>query len=73
MQDCHLGDHLGIAPVRVTDNDQAQGLMVDLGNLDHLLESLETPAVLFTREFLNNWVISGEWGQQVIVKLTIYN
>ena len=54
MQDCHLGDHLGIAPVRVTDNDQAQGLMVDLGNLDHLLESLETPAVLFTREFLNN-------------------
>ena len=73
MQDCHLGDHLGIAPVRVTDNDQAQGLMVDLGNLDHLLESLETPTVLFTREFLNNWVISGEWGQQVIVKLTIYN
>ena len=55
----------------VTDNDQAQSLMVDQGNLDHLLEGLDPPTVLFTKG--NNRVISGEWGQQVIVKLTIYN
>ena len=59
MQVCSVGDHVGVAPVRATEDDQAEGLLdLDQGDEVHLPEGVD-PLVLFTRDITESTLESG--------------